>query len=271
LGDLVYVPTQYFSLADYVDLSALGDEAEALAKAPDLQQLCVIGSALRAYSESQGWQSVNLLDMRVTQEKVVPWSAVWGVRAAAGMLGLTALAGVGMSLAARQVSHQKDQLEKDMVTLRIKAGSLPPMPNVEELAALRKTEIRQRQMRDALKNTMVSASPHYSEYLQALARQAQPALWITGLTMTDDGKDLALTGRMTDAAALPLYLTRLEQEERFRGRRFAQIELRAVNMGEGGVGPAVSEFSLRSRVVEAKAASQPDAMAPVLQELARRR
>jgi MSHA biogenesis protein MshI len=268
LGDLVYVPTQYFSLAEYVDLSALGERADELAKAPGLQDLCVIGSALRAYSESQGWQSVNLLDMRVTQEKVVPWSAVWGVRAAAGMVGLTALVGVGMSLAARHVGNQKVQLEHDMVAMRIKASSLPPMPNVEELATLRKTEIRQRQMRDALKNTMAMASPHYSEYLQALGRQTQPALWITGLTMTDDGRDLALTGRMTDAAALPLYLTRLELEDRFRGRRFAQVELRAVSMGEGGTGPAVSEFSLRSRVVDTKpAASKPEALAPGLQDL----
>jgi MSHA biogenesis protein MshI len=272
LGDLVYVPTQYFSLADHVDLSALGDQAEALAKAPGLQELCVIGSALRAHSLSLGRQAVNLLDTRVTQEKVVPWSAVWGVRAAAGMVGITVLAGVAMSLAARHVTGQKVKLEQDMVTLRIKAGTLPPMPNVDELARLRKTEIRQRQMRDALRNTMTLASPHYSEYLQALGRQTQPALWITGLTMNDDGRDLTLTGRMTDAAALPLYLTRLEQEDRFRGRRFAQIELRAVSMGEGGTGPAVSEFSLRSRVVDSKAASSRlEPLHPGLQEMAGRR
>jgi MSHA biogenesis protein MshI len=246
LADLVYVPVKYFSLADCVDLSALGERAEQLGKGPSLKELCVIGSALRASSEAAGQQSVNLLDSSVLQTQGQSWSARWGVAAAAGVFGLAILAGLGLLAATSYVTLQTRALEQEMTDLRQSASVTPPMHEVKELASLRKTETRQRQMHDALRSTVTSAAPGFSQYLQALGRQSQPNLWITGLVLRDEGRDMDLTGRMTDPAALPIYLTRLQQEDRFAGRRFAQIELRAIYLSEVGAAAAVTEFTLRS-------------------------
>ncbi|MFX7640556.1 PilN domain-containing protein, partial [Acinetobacter baumannii] len=91
---------------------------------------------------------------------------------------------------------------------------------------LRHREAMQNQMRDVLTGSMSSSSFGYSDFLAALGRQTQSGLWITGLTIQGDGRDVALTGRMSDPAVLPMYLRKLQQEERFRGRRFAQLEMR---------------------------------------------
>ena len=86
----------------------------------------------------------------------------------------------------------------------------------------------------------------YSDFLVALGRQSQAGLWITNLRVRGDGRDVELTGRMTNPSALPQYLRRLEQEDRFKGRRFAQIEMR--DIGEGDKVPVgVTEFTLRGR------------------------
>jgi Fimbrial assembly protein (PilN) len=271
LGDLIYVPTQYFALADHVDLSLLGDKTEELSKGPNLLDLCAIGAALRAHSEAAGRQSINLLEPQVAEPPVQPWSAVWGVRAAAGVLAATALMGLGLNLAARHVEQQKQQYVDDTAQLRRITASMPAMPDVTELASLRKTQERQLRMRDALKGAMVSGAPAYSNYLEALARHVQPNLWITGLSLRDEGRDLELTGRMIDQAALPVYITRLQDEPNFRGRRFAQVSLQEIAMGdELGGGPKVSEFSLRSRI-DLKELPTSKPLPPGLQEMAVRR
>ena len=75
-----------------------------------------------------------------------------------------------------------------------------------------------------------------------MARQAQPTLWITGLALGQDAQDLTLEGRMLDADSLAPWLRRLADEPRFKGRSFAQLQLRRVDEA----GTAVTEFSLRS-------------------------
>jgi hypothetical protein len=271
LGDLIYVPTQYFALGDHVDLSLLGPKAEELGRGPKLLDLCAIGAALRAYSEASGRQSINLLEPQVAEPPVQPWSAVWGVRAAAGVVAATLVAGLGMSLAARHVRQQKEQIQQDISQLQRITATLPTLPDVTELANLRKMEERQRQMRDALASAMNTASPNYSEYLQALARQTQPSLWITGLMLRDEGKDLELTGRMLDQTALPVYLARLQEEERFRGRRFAQVSIQTLSVGEAAAQTTVSEFNLRSRVQSTARAEAPKPLPAGLQDMASRR
>ena len=278
LADLVYVPIKYFSLTDCIDVSALGDGGEQLTKAPSLSELCVIGSALRAHSESAGRQSVNLLDPEATKSKST-WSATWGLVAAGGVLGVAILAGAGFTATTSYIQRRIQFMEQDMVDLRKAASTMPPMADVTELASLRKTEARQKQMYEALKNTVSAASaPGYSDYMLALGRQSQPSLWITGFVLRDEGRNLELTGRMTDNAALPLYLMHLQVEERFRGRRFAQVELRSLNSGKGtgnesDSGPAVTEFILRSRDSGGSGGAAAPAAAPLdpgLQQLAGR-
>lgn len=271
LADLVYVPTQYFSLADHLDMTALGAQADALAQGPSLQALCAIGAALRAHSEALGRQSVNLLDERVALHPASSWSAMWAVWGVAGTVGVALLANLGLSMGTRYVDQRKEDIEAEMTELRKVVVSPPPMPEVKELANLRQTDARQKQMREALQRTVSTAVPGYSDFLMALGRQAQGNLWITGLNLRDGGRDLELSGRMSDAKALPVYLSRLQQEERFTGRRFAQVELKSINLSQDGAGPDVLEFRLRSSVADAGTKTRRGEMDPALKQLAEQR
>lgn len=86
----------------------------------------------------------------------------------------------------------------------------------------------------------------YSAYFEALANQRHAALWITGFSVSADGRALELRGQALDAAALPDYLGRLNEEPVFRGRRFAQMTLGSVLPEGAAEGSApVTEFVLR--------------------------
>lgn len=79
----------------------------------------------------------------------------------------------------------------------------------------------------------------------ALARQASGALWISGFAVSDDGAAIDLEGRRTDSALLAEHLRRLGAEPRFKGRPFAQLDLRSTD-ASGGALPC-SGFALRSQ------------------------
>src|SRR5690606_6254713 len=85
-----------------------------------------------------------------------------------------------------------------------------------------------------------------SEYLMALGRQLHPTVWITGLTVVGDGTEITITGRTVQPQTLPQYLQRLAQEERYAGRRFAQVDIGIVPPDEHVVDGAV-QFTLRTQ------------------------
>lgn len=87
----------------------------------------------------------------------------------------------------------------------------------------------------------------YSSYFEALAHQAHASLWITGFSVSADGRQLELRGQALDAAVLPDYLNRLNAEPLFKGRRFDHLSLgRTPAEGAEGQAPASTEFVLRT-------------------------
>jgi Tfp pilus assembly protein PilN len=175
------------------------------------------------------------------------WSAQQGLRWVSLAAALCLVGGLGLKVWAYNTEVQAHQAEAEMKTMQGSLAAPEASAVARELETLRQREASQKHMRDALMGAVSSSSFGYSDFLMALGRQTQPGLWITGLTVRGDGQDMALTGRMTDASALPQYLRRLQQEERFRGRRFAQLELRAVD-GQEGVPEGITEFSLRGKL-----------------------
>jgi hypothetical protein len=116
-------------------------------------------------------------------------------------------------------------------------------PAQAELDQLRRLADGQHRVRQALAHGVLgNGAEGYTSYFTALARQAQPNLWITGLALGHDAQDLTLEGRMLDTHSLAPWLRRLADEPRFKGRSFAQLQLRRAT--EAGV--SVTEFSLRS-------------------------
>lgn len=157
-------------------------------------------------------------------------------------------------------------------TLAPVAAAPPPAARADalrdaELEAARLRALRQQQLRlrEALASGAAGSTEGYADWLRALARQAQGSLWITAFAVSAEGGTLELEGRMTDAAALPAYLRRLNTEPRFHGRPFAQLNIRSVGEGAGD-GLQVAEFQLRS-LPGAPAAGTPQT-APALQATA---
>jgi MSHA biogenesis protein MshI len=246
LSDLIYVPVSPFHLSDLIDLSPLGQEHPWARGGLDLTDLCALGAALRPMGEARGRQQVRFVDDRVAGG-AGPWGAQMGLKLAGVVAAVGVSVGVALNLLASHASTKAQKVEAEMAQLQ-RAATEPQASSVSrELEELKRKDAVQSQLREVLQGNMVATSLGYSDLLIALGRQTQPGLWITGLNVKGDGRDLELSGRMTNPGLLPNYLRRLEREDRFRSRRFAQIELRDVASTEGGSSTGITEFTLRGR------------------------
>lgn len=126
--------------------------------------------------------------------------------------------------------------------------------STQEVERLRQIAAAQQRVQQALAGAPESGAQP-SDYLLAFARQAQPSVWLTGFSLSGADRALEIRGRMVDASALPEYLRRLNAEPRFKGRSFAQLEIRSTP-GPGESASPYPEFVLRSLVSPAAAAAE---------------
>lgn len=191
-------------------------------------------------------QQINLFDARFAPQRL-RFSALHGAALCAGVLVLSALAAQGLHLAAGRARADAQATQAGLAPLRAEADALSarqPVGMDGELARLRAVEAGQRQVRAALEAGAAGVREGHAGLLMALARQASGQLWITGVTVSDDGAAIDLEGRMTDSSVLADYLRRLNDEPRFRGRPFAQLTLKSA--GSNGERLPWTEFMLRS-------------------------
>ena len=193
-------------------------------------------------------QHINLLHpgLLPRREAFDSAHAAWAV---AGVLACALLATSGLRLRAGSRTEQALAAEQQRVDLQARVdavGGTPPAPrHAAELQRLQAVDAGQRQVRVALDSGAAGRAQGYAEYFMALSRQAQPSLWITGFTVAADGLALELRGRMLDPHLLPQYLRQLNSEPLFKGREFAQMQLKSVEPGTAG-GAGITEFSLRA-------------------------
>lgn len=176
-------------------------------------------------------------------------------------LGWASLAVIGLSVVASLVLngltiHERTRLretETGLQALRRAPGTPAPAGDrVAELERLQALEADRMRVREALQQFQPRAADlragHGAELFEALARQAQGALWLTAFSVSADGGQIDLSGRMLRTAALPTYLRSLNEEPLFRGRPFAQLEIQdgSVAGGAAGGGGFVA-FTLRSQ------------------------
>jgi MSHA biogenesis protein MshI len=243
LAELIYVPLQPLCLSAWFDLEQLAGDGAPFSEGITFTQLCALGAALRAHPALTERPQVRLLDPNSVLGQAPPWGAVLGVRLAGGVVAVGLAAGLGLHAAAGGYNLQADKIEQEVNTLRVSVAANPPSPIVKELDALRQKDAQQRQVQDTLQGSMAWSSQGYSDYLMALGRQTHPSVWITGLHVRGDGRDINLIGRTDNATALPDYLKRLGREERFKGRRFAQMEMSALDGSDATAG--VVQFTLK--------------------------
>jgi MSHA biogenesis protein MshI len=255
LAELIYLPVKALNLADHLDLSAVEDAAPELARRASAHELLSIGAALRGWLAQQGRQQLQLVDPGAEGAASVPWGARMGLQLTGAALLLCVVAGGALAWMQHDAQSRLKASELKQAELQQQLAMLTVPPVVKQLEQLRQRETIQRQMRDVLKGAGAQASTGYSDYLMALGRQAQAQLWITGLLVEGDGRNLELRGRTTDPANLPPYLARLHEEERFKGRRFAQVELQAV-VDETETPQGLTDFVLRGELPEGDGASR---------------
>lgn len=94
-----------------------------------------------------------------------------------------------------------------------------------EMRRVREVEQAIARVQQALRPAEDGDEAPYSAYFEALAHQAHASLWITGFSVSADGRQLELRGQALDAAVLPDYLGRLNAEPLFKGRRFDHLTL----------------------------------------------
>lgn len=174
------------------------------------------------------------------------------------IVGLTALALVAAGLTLQTLVQRREaelvQLNQALDQQRQRlladtAAARLPGDAQAELERLRQAEATEQRLRQAIAGGQAGRADGHSALLLALARQADPAVWLTAVKVGADGEALELEGRMADPAALPDYLRRLQTEPLFHGRRFAQLQLQRLDAGNDAnpETTALTRFVLRSQ------------------------
>lgn len=204
-------------------------------------------------------QHLNLLSADLRGRR--PWATLHqGAVLLAVLAGLCLAAVPALMLAARheraEMGRLQAELSQQRERLQQQLASLPSDRSTAHDALtgrwrmLRDQDAARTQVRQILGTGSAGRTDGHAALLLALARQADPAVWLTGVTVGPDGRALELTGRMADPAALPGYLERLRREPLLQGRTFAQLQLRRLD-GEGADPQlaGLTEFVLRSSLL----------------------
>ncbi len=195
-------------------------------------------------------QQLNLLDPRFTP-RPLPWSSRQGMLACAALLAACVAAGQAMQWGATRTEVEAKTRQDGNGLLRAQLLALPKVAAQDgspdaELQRLKAVAAAQQRVQSTLAAGIAGNHEGHAEYLLALARQAPGTVWITGFNVSEDGSAIELEGRMIDTAVFANYLRRLNAEPRFRGRPFAQLQLKGLAAAGTADGGAVTEFALRS-------------------------
>lgn len=186
-----------------------------------------------------------------TRAPVPVLGADWMLKATLAMLALLGLISavqfmVNRNLSARlfAASQQAENLERQVKALQLRY----PEPKADAVLVAEADRLQRR--RDGLErllNTVEDGDEMrrggFSEYFQALARQAVPEVWLTGIHVTAGGSELALQGRALDAANIPRMVQALGKERSFKARTFSALTITRPEQQPGQV-----DFVLRTHV-----------------------
>lgn len=144
----------------------------------------------------------------------------------------------------RSAALQRQATQMQLQLAARQASAPTTRVSAQDVERLRQIAAAQQRVQQALAGAP-EAGAQPSDYLLAFARQAQPSVWLTGFSLTGVDRAIEIRGRMIDASVLPDYLRRLNAEPRFKGRSFAQLEIRSTP-APGEAATPYPEFVLRS-------------------------
>lgn len=140
------------------------------------------------------------------------------------------------------------QLQDESAALARDIGGRKPDPRLEqEFAGARMLLEFRGEVLKMLQKGLGPESVSFSEYLRGLSRQSTNGLWLTAISVADDGATMEIQGRVLDPALLPEYIRRLNGEKAFQGRAFAALRMTAAAPAAGAAAPA-EPLSVRTGV-----------------------
>lgn len=125
-----------------------------------------------------------------------------------------------------KLNHDISQLNAQLGRLEVKASGSSNSKLLEnEIVKLGSEVEKRRQIQTLLSSQQVGNTKGLSVYLESFARQHVQGVWLTGFTIGDGGKALGLKGKTLSSELVPVYITRLANEQSMKGTSFNVMEL----------------------------------------------
>jgi cell division protein FtsL len=204
-----------------------------------------------------------------------PQRKIFSVNAMAGALGVLVLvlAGTGVYAKVRvarlenEVARGEEQVQAAQKRLAAATAEFAPRTKdgrlEAEVAEAQTEHDALKRMADMIQRGDLGNTQGYAEYFRALARQSVDGLWLTGVTITGAGTEIAVRGRALDPALVPGYLARLRNERVLQGKpvgsmqigQATTVKVRGADGKETDAPAPYVEFSLQSAAAGAAAST----------------
>ncbi|WP_412479303.1 PilN domain-containing protein [Azonexus sp. IMCC34839] len=215
-------------------------------------------------------QQINLILPELRRR--FDWLALPVVAGVAGGL-LVLVVGVGAlgnmsSQALRDRDSELSQslalLQQQVQTLGQSVASRKESPLLAQELELQQLAVEQRrEVVKVISQGKADEASSYSVLMEGFGRQVKDGVWLTAFGF--QGQAVEIRGRLTDSSLLPAYIAKLNDEPAFSGRKFAALDMKAVDpVQEKGPaaqaasdnkpkpGPRFVEFALTTERMAAK-------------------
>jgi len=177
-------------------------------------------------------QQINLFNPIFLQQKK-HFSAVTMLQALglllAGILAFYGYAAYETQKLARIADNSRKQLQVQGEQVLQFTREFSPQGRskaLEDELARAGAQLKQREDLVALLRTgALGNTEGFARYLNALARETMPGVWLTSFSIGGDEAELQLGGRVLRAELVPAYVRALNREEVMRGRRITEMRL----------------------------------------------
>jgi hypothetical protein len=124
------------------------------------------------------------------------------------------------------LQSQQDALLKRIEDFNTRYPMKQKNPDLErQLASLMADRSGKARAIEVLSGGVFGNTQGFSGYLEGLARQHVEGVWLTGVTISDGGEQLGLSGSTLDAQLVPRYLQQLSAEQAYKGREFNTFQM----------------------------------------------
>lgn len=181
-------------------------------------------------------QEINLYEERLRPRRQLVNARNLGV-ALVLVLVVLVVQGVAMRLAAERAEAELGRVQGEVVAGQKKLADLgKTLADLTVSAALQAELDSAHAQLDNSKMVMAqldSAQPGnnagFAGIMAGFSRQASSDLWLTAFTVSGNGQEIEIRGRLLDTSKLPDYVRRLAGEPAFVGRRFDTLDVRRVD------------------------------------------